>query len=209
MLPSASTSCFTFAAAVSVTVITTVLLAELELFARRSRSGRLLSVPDTDRHIARVTISQRAKTLDNSRSGCFHHPFDDASVEVADEIGVGLGQLPKRAVQEIDPDPAVLAWLELRLDGIEAEPVELADQSGETAAAPLAPGHSLLTPAPAHSGGIDTVGAELVGEGGEEPGEERVGRRGEAEAGGARGPRGTPLGAGDGAPGGRLGLRQP
>src|SRR3989440_9744970 len=166
MLPSASTSCFTFAAAVSVTVITTVLLAELELFARRSRSGRLLSVPDTDRHIARVTISQRAKTLDNSRSGCFHHPFDDASVEVADEIGVGLGQLPKRAVQEIDPDPAVLAWLELRLDGIEAEPVKLADQSGGTGATPPAPGHGLPTPTPAHFRRIHTVRAPPGREGG-------------------------------------------
>jgi len=72
------------------------------------------SVPDPHRHIARVTVSQRTEILHHSRrlpatGGLNHQSLHDSPVEVAHELRVGLGQLPERAVEEIDPHPATAA----------------------------------------------------------------------------------------------------
>jgi hypothetical protein len=109
-------------------------------------------------------------------------------VEAADELRIGLGQLPEGAVQEVDPYPTgLVAAHELRFDRVEPEAVELGHQGGQAPPPALAPAGGVGSPAPPEVGGVEPVAAELLGQGRQKAGQESVGRRVEPEPGRTRG----------------------
>jgi hypothetical protein len=125
-------------------------------------------------------------------------PLAEAPVEVAHQLRIRLGQLPERAVQELDAGgPAVAAVVLQR--GLEAELAELGLQRGEAVARPGA-GAGFTPPDPAGGGGVVGIGADPFGHRGEEPGEQRVRRRVETEARRPRTEEVEVLGSPDGAP---------
>ena len=77
--------------------------------------------------MARLGVVQRGELFDPSPT----HLVDDAlaqpAVEVAHELGVGLGQLPERAVQELDAGRALVLAVGGVGRGLEAELGELVD----------------------------------------------------------------------------------
>src|SRR4051812_48642116 len=87
---SAGSSPRTLVGAVSVRAI-------IRFLQRRNATSRL---SDGNGNPARVTVVQRRELLHASAADLGDDPFRDPAVEVADQLGVGLGQLPERAVHE-------------------------------------------------------------------------------------------------------------
>src|SRR5438105_12994657 len=137
-----------------------------------------LSVPESHGDIARVTIDQRAEVLHHSRglpaTGALRHQaLHDPLMQVADQLRIGLGQLPEGAVEEVDADPAGVGATaaELRLHRIEPETVELGHQRRQTAPPTLAPAVGVGAPPAAEVGGVEPVAAQLLGQGAQKAGE--------------------------------------
>ena len=112
--------------------------------------------------------------------------IDDAranpTVEVADELRVRLGQLAERTVEKRHVDPVTGEVLVLR---VEPQPVHLAREGLDTRSRPSAPAR-LFPPRVAGGRRVVGVGADPLGERGEEAGEQRVAGRVETETGRAR-----------------------
>ena len=124
-------------------------------------------------------------------------------MQVADQLRVGLGELPERAVQEFDAGRRRCAP-ELRLEGgLEAELAQLRFQRPHAAPAPGAP-TGVAAPVAADLGGVDGVGTDVLGQRREQPGEQRVRGGVEAEPGSAGGKEVEVLGPTDSAPVDRL-----
>ncbi len=104
-------------------------------------------------------------------------PGADPAVQVADELGVGLGEVAEGALEEGHPG-AVAVGLDRR---VEAQLGELLGEHVDAGARPGALG-GLAAPRPAGLLGVGGVGAEPLGHRGEEAGEDGVGRRIEVEA---------------------------
>src|SRR4051812_12361517 len=68
------------------------------------RTGEWSGYFDRDGHSTRVAAVQRRELLDASPTDLGDHAFGDPPVEVADQLGIGLGQLPERAVEKGDVD---------------------------------------------------------------------------------------------------------
>ena len=121
--------------------------------------------------------------------------FADAAVQVADQLGVRLGQLPERAVQERDVEtspPSVSVAGSKPSRSISAvERLRARPRAGAAA--------GFDAPRPPDRGGFVAVGADALGERGEQTGEQRVAGRVEAEAGRAGRERVDVLRAADGA----------
>ena len=136
--------------------------------------------------MTRLRVVQRRELLDPSPADLIHDPLAEAPVQVADELGVRLGQLAERAVQELDAGGA-LGGAVARLDrGLEPEPEQLGFQRPQAAAGPCALS-GLDPPRVAGVGGVVGIGADALGERGQQAGEQRVGRRVEPESGRAGG----------------------
>src|SRR6185503_13206180 len=97
-------------------------------------------VPSTNGHVARLRVVQRRELLDASPAHRSDHAFADPSVEVAHELGIGLGELAERAVEELDAHRALGGAVAGADGGLEAEPVELVGERGDAAAGPGAAG---------------------------------------------------------------------
>src|SRR3989440_1604173 len=170
-------------------------------------SCAVLSVSDRDGHMARFGVVQRGELLDPSPA----HLVDDAlaqpAVEIADELGVGLGQLPERAVQELDAGRALVLAVGGVGRGLEAELGELVVERPHAAAGAGALA-GLGAPGVAGIGSVVGIGADPLGEARQQTGEQRVRRGYEAEAGRAVGEEIEMLGATDGAAMDGLGLDQ-
>ena len=69
---------------------------------RFGRANRTSGYFDGNGDPARVAVVQRRELLDASPADRATDALADPAVQVADELGVGLGQLPERAVQERD-----------------------------------------------------------------------------------------------------------
>src|SRR5207249_837051 len=110
-LPSASSRSLTLMAASSVRVITSVLLVG---------STQTLSVRERD--LARLAVDKGVELVDLGAADRLHEPFDDAAVERADELGMGLGELPVGAVRE--RDDCHLPVVRAGHGGVEPEPGE-------------------------------------------------------------------------------------
>src|SRR5207244_599570 len=102
---------------------------------------------DGNRDSTRVAVVQRRELLDPSPTHGGDDAFADAPVQVADELRVGLGQLPEGAVQERDVGATPGKALALR---IEPEAVHLAEQRLD---ARLGVGPAARLGAPQASGG--------------------------------------------------------
>jgi hypothetical protein len=53
--------------------------------------------------MARLRVIQRRELLHCSPTELVHHTFTEPAVQVADELGIGLGELAEGAVEELDP----------------------------------------------------------------------------------------------------------
>src|SRR4051794_27795689 len=115
--PSASSSSRTLAAALSVTVMT------------GSSCWIVISPPRLaggERDLARRAVDERAEPRDLRPAHGFDEAFDEAAVQVADELGVRLRELGERAAAERDDDTVVVDD-----GGIEADPAQLVDERGD------------------------------------------------------------------------------
>src|SRR5688500_7178113 len=101
-LPSWASSSATLLAAPSVRAIglstVSVVLTGNCLLA----TVRMASLPGDQVDLTRIAVGQRAEPLDVNAPEHLHHSLDDAPVQVADQLGEGLGQLAVRAVGEGD-----------------------------------------------------------------------------------------------------------
>ncbi len=171
--------------------------------------GRSTRVPDPYRDVARLVVVQRRERLDRSPTDRRDHAFAQASVQVAHQLGVGLGQLTERAVQEVDPGRSRLIAGPRR--GLEPEPAELGVERGEAAAGAgagcLCP--AFASPCPPDVGGIDCLRTDALGERREQTGEEGVRRRVEADTGRVRGEEVLVLGPAHGAAADDLDVDEP
>ncbi len=132
--------------------------------------------------MARLRVVQRRELLDCSPADGVDHALAQPAVEVADELGVRLGQLAERAVEELDAGGVAGAVGFQR--GLEPELGELALERAEAAARPGAsPG--VGAPDPAGRGRVAGVGTHPLGQRGEQPREQGVRRRVEARGPGA------------------------
>src|SRR6266540_2667262 len=145
-------------------------------------SASVIRIPVRDRDMARLRVVQRRELLDPSPADLLDDAFAQAAVQVADELGVRLGELAERAVQELDARATLrraVAGLDRRL---EAEPVELALERTQTAAR-AGTTTRFDTPGAARVGGVVGLGTDTLGERGQQPGEQCVRGRVEAEPG--------------------------
>src|SRR5260370_29359646 len=116
-------------------------------------------VSDRNGHMARLGVVQRGELLDPSPA----HLVDDAlaqpAVEIADELGVGLGELPERAVQELDAGRTLVLAVGGVGRGLEAELGELVVERPHAAAGPGALA-GLGPPGVTGVGGVIGIGAD-------------------------------------------------
>jgi hypothetical protein len=75
--------------------------------------------------VARLVVVQRGELLDCSPADLVDHALAEAPVQVAHQLGIGLGQLSERAVQEVDPRGALVLAVGGLGGRLEAEPAEL------------------------------------------------------------------------------------
>ena len=134
--------------------------------------------------MAGLGVVQRRELVDCSPADGVDDAFAQPAVQVADQLGVGLGQLPERTVEELDAGGAAVGAIGFQR-GLEAELGELGLQRPEAAAGPGA-GARLGAPDPTGGGGVVGVGADPLRHRREQPGQEGVGRRVEPEPGRAR-----------------------
>ena len=87
----------------------------------REENSGICRIPDRDGDATRVVVVQRREVVDASPAHRLHDAFANAAVQVAHELGIRLGELPERAVEEGDRDLAVVCFG----DGVEPEPFEL------------------------------------------------------------------------------------
>src|SRR5262245_29919812 len=148
--------------------------------------------------MAWLRVVQRRELFHSSPAGGFYNALAETAVEVAHELGVRLGELAERAVQELDACPALVLTVGGLQRRLEAQPAELGLEGAQATArarattgigAPHAPG----------VGSIARVGTDALGERGEQAGEEHVRRWIEAERGRAVGEEVEVLGTPDGA----------
>src|SRR6185295_10097874 len=166
------------------------------------------SVPSTNGDMARLRVVQRRELLHPSPADGSDHAFADSAVEVAHELRVGLGELPERAVEELDADGALSRAVAGADRGLEAEAVELVGQRRD-AAPGAGTARQLGAPLLADLGRVLGSRAHVLGQRSEQGGEQRVGRWVEAEGRGARGEGVEVLGPADRPAVHRLGLHQP
>src|SRR4051794_25780532 len=170
------------------------------------------SVPSANGDVARLRVVQRRELHHPSPAASPAHgsddAFADAAVEVAHELGIRLGELSERAVEELDADRA-LGGAVAGTDGrLEAEPVELVGEGGD--AAPRARAASELgAPLLADLGGVLGARADVLGERAEQAGQQGVGGRVEPQRRCAGRERVEVLRAAHGPPVHRLGLDEP
>ena len=120
-------------------------------------------------------------------------------MQVADQLGVGLGELPERAVQEVDAGACRRGAVGDSSAGSKPSLVELGLERAEAAARLGCAGRRRLPQTRPVVGGVGGVGADALGQRGEQPGEQRVRGRVEAEPGRAGGEEVEVLGPADGA----------
>src|SRR5438128_771872 len=116
--PSASSRSRTLAPALSVTVMTGsscwIVITPPRLAGR-------------ERNLARRAIDESAELVDADAADGVDEAFDEAAVEIAHELRVGLGQLGERAAGERDDDlVGVVGHCR-----VEADAAELVDQGGD------------------------------------------------------------------------------
>src|SRR5260370_33477562 len=143
-------------------------------------SCAIFSVSDRNGHMARLGVVERCELLDPSPTDLVDDALAQPAVQIADELGVRLGELPERAVQELDAGRAlVLAvggvgrGLEAELGGLVVERPAAAARAGALA--------GVGAPGVARVGGVVGIGADPLGEAREQTGEQRVRRGVEAE----------------------------
>src|SRR5437016_592704 len=114
--------------------------------------------------MTRLRVVQRRELLDASPADRVDDAFAQPAVQVAHELGIRLGELPKRAVQELDAHTALVLAVG-RLDRrLEAQTGELGLERAEAATRARAP-TGLDTPDPAGAGRVERVGAHALREG--------------------------------------------
>src|SRR3954451_9835324 len=168
---SASSSSATLVVATSVRAI----IANLHRGNARTR------LPDGDRDPARVAVVQRRELHNASPADLADDAFGDAAVEIAHELGIGLGQLPERAVRErhVGLDAGRLGA------GLETEPAHLGAQRLHAGAGTRAlPG--FRAPLAPDLGRFLAVGADALRERRQQTGKKGVARRVDPEPGRAR-----------------------
>ncbi len=121
-------------------------------------------------------VVQRREVLDPSPTRGVDHPFAQAAVQIAHELGIGLGELTERAVQELDPRAPFVGTVSRFDRGLETEAGELRLERVQAALRACTPS-GVGTPDPAGVGSVGGVGTDALRERGEQPGEQRVGRR--------------------------------
>ena len=184
---SASMSSLTLVVAVSVRAIIAV---------PPQANSAIVRLPDRDRDPARVTVVQRREVLNAS-------PADRRRRRLRRSRGGGC--TPARGRPRPAPGTGsagrrcrcVAAAVSAR--GLEAEPVHLADERLRRTSASGCGGRLRRPSARPISVGFVAVGADPLGQRGEQPGEQRVARRVEPEPGRARRQRVDVLGPADGA----------
>src|SRR6266542_1179709 len=88
-------------------------------------SRAIFRVSDGDRHVARLGIVQRGELLDSPPADLVDHALAQAAVQVADQLGVRLGELAERAMEELDAGGALVLAVGGVGCGLEAELSEL------------------------------------------------------------------------------------
>src|SRR4051794_15400156 len=131
---------FTFSTAVSVSWKTWLasVTANIDMgSAFLSDSGdEVTQSPGGHGHVARLWVVQRRELLHASPARGVDDPGTDAPVEAAHQVGIGLGELSERTVQELDPH-RTLGGAVTELDsGFEAQAVELVGEHGHAVAGP-------------------------------------------------------------------------
>jgi hypothetical protein len=61
-----------------------------------------LRITDPDNDMARLGVVQRREVLNTSPAGGIDDAFAQAPVQIAHQLGIGLGELTEGAVQELD-----------------------------------------------------------------------------------------------------------
>ena len=161
-------------------------------------------IPGRNRYVARLRVVQRRELPDASPADCIHHTFTEAAVQVADQLRVGLGQLPERTMEELDSRDTRTRCRIRHLTGragfqrrLEPELAQLRLERTHTALA-ARPAAGVGAPFTPDAGGVGRLRADVLGERSEQTGEQRVGRRVEAEARRSRGEEVQMLRASDG-----------
>jgi hypothetical protein len=84
-----------------------------------------LRIPNGHRDMTRLRVVQRRELLNASPTDLIDHALAEAPVQVAHELGIRLGQLAERAVEELDTCGALRGAV-TGLDGrLEAQPAQL------------------------------------------------------------------------------------
>ena len=133
--------------------------------------------------MARLGVVQRRELVDCSPAHRVDHAFAQTPMEVAHQLGVGLGQFAERTVEEFDAGRTAVGAVGLER-GFEAQLGELGLERTQAAAGAGA-GPRLGAPDPTGGGGVVGIGADPLGHRREQAGEESVGGRVESEAGSA------------------------
>src|SRR6266545_2087881 len=149
-------------------------------------SRAIFRVSDRNRHVARLGGVQRGELLDSSPADLVDHALAQATVQVADQLGVRLGELAERAMEELDAGGALVLAVGGVGCGLEAELSELVVERPQAAAGAGALA-GFGAPCVTGVGGVLGIGTDAFGEGGEQAGEQRVRRGVETEPGRAVG----------------------
>src|SRR5512132_4679521 len=84
-------------------------------------SSAIFRVSDRNGHVARLGVVQRGELLDSSPAHLVDDAFAQAAVQIADQLGVRLGELPERAVEELDAGRAFVLPVGGVRGGLETE----------------------------------------------------------------------------------------
>src|SRR3954447_6999683 len=180
--PSSAMRPFTLSTAESVRLKTWLasVMVNNDMGTNLSVEDSIGSVPSTNGHMARLRVVQRRELLNTSPAHGSDHALADPAVEVAHELGIGLGELAERAMEELDADRALGRAVPPADRGPQAEPVELVGERSDATPGPSAAGE-LGAPLLADLGRILRARADVLGQGAEQAGEQRVRGRVEPE----------------------------